>query len=62
MSAMQITPEAWEAYRSAFRALGPRHRIIDRWRYDLGWKVEERVVANWLAEERAKLTETAGHA
>lgn len=62
MSAMQITPEAWEAYRSAFRALGPRHRIIDRWRYDLGWKVEEHVVANWLAEERAKLTETAGHA
>ncbi len=57
-----ITPEAWEAYRSAFRAMGPRHKIIDRWRYDLQWHVPESVVAGWLAEERSKLVTKAGHA
>lgn len=57
-----ITPEAWEAYRSAFRAMGPRHRLIDRWRYDLKWNVPESVIANWLAEERSHLVTKAGHA
>jgi hypothetical protein len=59
---MPISREAWEAYRSAFRALGPRHRMVDRWRYDLDWSVPEPVVADWLAPERAKLVERAGHA
>lgn len=59
---MQITPEAWEAYRNAFRSLGPCHRLVDRWRYDLKWTVPEKLVANWLAPERSKLVEKAGHA
>lgn len=62
MTTMQITPEAWEAYRSAFRALGPCHRNVDRWRYELGWKVDEHVIAGYLAMERAKLVGKAGHA
>ncbi len=57
-----ITPEAWEAYRAAFRAMGPRHKLIDRWRYDLKWGVPESVVAGWLAEERSHLVTKAGHA
>lgn len=57
-----ITREAFEAYRSAFRALGPRHRMVDRWRYDLGWNCAEPVVAGYLAEERSHLVERAGHA
>ncbi len=62
MKPMQITPEAWEAYRSAFRSLGPRHKLVDRWRYDLKWNVPESAVANWLSTERSKLVEKAGHA
>lgn len=60
--AFPISPVAWEAYRSAFRALGPCHRAVDRWRHDLKWSVPESVVAAWLAPERAKLAEGAGHA
>lgn len=59
---LSITPEAFEAYRSAFRALGPRHKLVDRWRYDLKWNVPQEVVANWLAEERARLIPNGGHA
>lgn len=62
MSAMPIGPEAWEAYRSAFRSLGPRHFAVDRWRHDLKWNVPEEVVADWLAPERARLVTKAGHA
>jgi hypothetical protein len=62
MTAMPISPEAWEAYRSAFRSLGPRHRNVDRWRHDLKWGVPESVVANYLAEERAKLVTKGGRA
>jgi len=62
MKTMQITPEAWAAYRGAFRAMGPRHKMIDRWRYDLGWNCPEDVIASYLADERAKLVEKAGHA
>lgn len=53
----QITPEAWEAYRSAFRSLGPCHRLVDRWRHDLKWNVPDYVVKDWLAHERAKLSD-----
>ncbi|CAB4164939.1 hypothetical protein UFOVP833_3 [uncultured Caudovirales phage] len=59
---LQITPEAWQAYRSVFRSLGPRHRNVDRWRHDLKWKVEEHVIADYLAEERAALVTKAGNA
>lgn len=61
MTAMPISPEAWEAFRGAFRALGPRHRLVDRWRYDLKWNVPESAISNWLAEERSKLVTKAGH-
>lgn len=61
-SALKITPETWQAYRSAFRALGPRHKAVDRWRHDLKWSVPESVVAGWLAPERANLVAEAGHA
>lgn len=50
-----VSPEAWETYRSAYRALGIRHRLVDRWRWTLGWRVPDHVVSDWLAEERAKL-------
>ena len=57
-----ITPEAWAAFRSAYRAMGPKHKLMDRWRYDLGWNCPEHVIANYLAEERANLVTKAGHA
>jgi hypothetical protein len=57
MTPTPISPEAWEAYRSTFRSLGPRHRSVDRWRHTLKWTIAEPVVANYLAEERAKLAE-----
>jgi len=62
MTAMPISPEAWEAYRSVFRSLGPRHRLVDRWRYDPKWNVPESAVGNWLAEERSKLVAKGGRA
>lgn len=40
-----------DEYRKAFRALGPRHRNVDRWRYDLGWSVPYSVVKAYLAPE-----------
>lgn len=55
MEPLRVTPEAWEAYREAFRSLGPCHRLVDRWRHDLKWDVPESFVAKWLAPERAKL-------
>ncbi len=58
----RIGPEAWEAYRSVFRSLGPRHRIIDRLRYDLKWTIAEEVAGPWLAEERGKLVTKGGRA
>ncbi len=54
---IKVTPEVWEAYRAAYRALGPCHRLVDRWRHDLKWNVPDHVVAAWLAHERAKLTD-----
>jgi hypothetical protein len=57
MTAMLISPQAWGAYRSAFRSLGPKHRAVDRWRYDLKWNVPDHVVSDWLADERAKLAD-----
>ena len=59
---LSITPEAFAAYRSAFRSLGPRHVLVDRWRHDLRWSVPADVIYNYLALERAKLVERAGHA
>lgn len=53
--AVPVSPEAWALYRSTFRSIGPRHRLIDRWRHDLKWTIAESVAAPWLAEERAKL-------
>ncbi len=59
---VQITPEAWEAYRGAFRALGPCHRLVDRWRHDLRWSVPDHVVSAWLADERARISFKGGNA
>ena len=53
---MPISLDAWEAFRSVYRSLGPRHRNVDHWRHDLKWNVPEHVIANYLAPERAKLT------
>lgn len=57
---VQITPEAWEAYRSAFRALGPCHAMVDHWRHDLGWHIPESAVLEFLAEERARFVPNGG--
>lgn len=38
--------------RELFRALGPAHRQVDRWRHDLGWKVDEDVVDGFLKGDR----------
>lgn len=62
MTALPISPEAWEAYRAAFRALGPRHRNVDYWRHKLKWHVPDAVVAKYLAPERARFVAKAGHA
>lgn len=40
-----------EEYRKAFRSFGPRHRNVDRWRYELGWNVPNSVVKAYLAPE-----------
>lgn len=61
-SALPVSRDAWEAFRSAFRSLGPRHRWVDRWRHDLRWIIPEQFVAAWLAPERAKFVEKPGHA
>ncbi len=60
--ALPISADAWAAYRSTFRSLGPRHRNVDHWRHDLKWNVPEPVIANYLAEERAALVSKAGRA
>ena len=41
-----------EAMREAECKLGPRHRLVDRWRHELGWNVEPSAVATWLEPER----------
>jgi hypothetical protein len=47
--------DTWAAYREAYCAIGPRHRIIDRWRYDLGWEVSADVAEAFLAPETRHL-------
>lgn len=43
-----ITKEAVEAFREEFRAQGPRHRNVDRWEQDLGWRIDPDVVEAYL--------------
>lgn len=45
------SPSTWAAYRDAFRCLGPRHRLLDRWCHDLGWEIPHEVAAPFLAPE-----------
>jgi hypothetical protein len=59
---INVSREAYAAYRSAFRAIGPCHRLVDRWRHDLKWIVPEKFIEGWLAPERAKFVEKPGHA
>lgn len=44
-----VSDEALAAYRAEFRAIGPRHRNVDRWEQDLGWRIEPEVVDAYLA-------------
>lgn len=46
-----LSKTAWEADRSAFRSIGPRHRNVDRWENDLGWRIDPAVVDAYLAPE-----------
>lgn len=52
---MMLTSAAMqEAYRKAFRELGPRHRNVDRWIQELGWGIERRALEAYLAPESPK--------
>lgn len=42
------------AFREVWREQGPRHRLVDRWRYDLGWNIEPEVVRAFLEQDRPK--------
>jgi len=48
---MPLSPAAYEALRAEFRSLGPRHRNVDRWENDLGWRIDPDVVDAYLAPE-----------
>jgi hypothetical protein len=48
---MPMSKTAWEAWRAEFRSFGPRHRNIDRWENDLGWRIEPDVADAYLAPE-----------
>jgi hypothetical protein len=50
-----IGPEAFAVFREAWRSLGPWHRVVDRWRFDLGWHVEPEVVRTLLERDHARL-------
>ena len=44
----QIRAEVLEAYREEFRKIGPRHRNVDRWEHDLGWRIDPAVADAYL--------------
>lgn len=43
-----VSAEWLAAFREEWRKLGPRHRLIDRWRFDLGWHIEPEVCRAFL--------------
>ena len=51
---MLVSAAFTDAYRKEFRAFGPRHRNVDRWRYELGWNVPNSVVNAYLAPEEPR--------
>ena len=46
-----LNKDTWHALRVEFRSLGPRHRNVDRWENDLGWRIDPDVVDAYLAPE-----------
>ena len=46
-----LDEQAFAAFREARADLGPCHRIIDRWRYDLGWTIDDAVALPFLRAE-----------
>lgn len=44
-----VSAETIAAYREEFRKIGPRHRNVDRWEHDLGWKIDPKVADDYLA-------------
>lgn len=46
-----ISREAFAEFRKAWREQGPRHRLVDRWRFDLGWNIEPEAVRAWLQSD-----------
>jgi hypothetical protein len=39
------------AYREVTDKIGPRHRLANRWHFDLGWEFAPGVMAAWLTPE-----------
>ena len=43
-----VSPDVLAIFREEWRKLGPRHRLVDRWRFDLGWRIRPEVVRAFL--------------
>lgn len=42
------------AFREQWRKQGECHRIVDRWRYELGWNIAPEVVRAFLEGDRPR--------
>lgn len=48
---MPISGTFIEAYREVTDKIGPRHRLANRWHFDLRWEFAPGVMAKWLTPE-----------
>lgn len=50
-----VSADMLGAFREAWCSIGPRHRLVDRWRYVLGWHIEPEVVRAFLEADHQVL-------
>lgn len=43
-----------DAYRKDIESMGPRHKIVARWLYDLGWGIDAAALDAFLAPENIR--------
>ncbi|TAJ89726.1 hypothetical protein [Reyranella sp.] len=49
---VEVSRELFSAYRAEMEKIGPRHRNVCRWLYDLGWGIDAAALDTYLAPER----------
>lgn len=43
-----------DAHREAIESMGPRHKTVARWLYDLGWGIDAAALDAFLAPENVR--------